>query len=487
MDESQITNICTFDELANALEIEPSKLRYILWGKKPPSYYSRFTIPKANGTKRQISAPQGPIKVLQYRLLRILNAYYSPKRVVHGFTKGRSIVSNANSHINKNWVVNIDIKDFFPSINFGRVRGLFLKSFPGMTKESATAIAQLTSVFNSLPQGAPTSPIISNMICSRLDRDLMDFARQDNIKYSRYADDITLSGDGAVRSSIGEYSNGLLVLSSKCIKIFNDNGFQINSDKVRVSFKYRRQEVTGLVVNSKINVSRKYIRNLRALLHNIETLGLSEAQELYTEKYHGRGSLQSYIHGKLLFLRMVRGSSDNLYDRLVNSFNLNIADRPGNDSNTHLPTRAEIKAILSRLDPSYGNRYHRIWRELYDETDSTGENLKTALYLMREVIGGLIRRFAKNESVENYLNLSPNLRITRLQRCKYLSEKSLATGEERLAKLFMYIPGYYNDLNKLHSLEIVDKVDVKVLVDKVNELIIEVVKSIEMLELFRLS
>lgn len=485
MDDNQITSLNTIDDLANALSIETSKLRYVLWGKGLFSYYTRFTIPKSNGTSRQITAPHGVIKTLQYRLLKILNAYYSPKRVVHGFTKGRSILTNAYNHTNKNWVVNIDIKDFFPSINFGRVRGLFLKSFPNMNEECATAIAQLICYRNSLPQGAPTSPIISNMICTRLDRHMMEFARLNNFRYSRYADDITFSGDGSIRSCIGEYSNGSLILTSECINILNKNGFQVNEEKVRVSLKFRKQEVTGLVVNSKVNVSRKYIRNLRAILHNIEINGLVETQKVYSEEYHGRTNLQNFIHGKLLFLRMIRGSYDNIYDRLVNSFNHLVADVPGNNPHKHLTTRNEIKSRLSSLHPSYGNKYHQIWKEFYDESDSTGENLKTVLYLIREMISDLIRRFAPDESTETYFNLRTNSRITREQRCRYLSEKLSSMNMNKLAELFSLLPSYFNEFNQLHSAESVNKERLKVTLDKVNELLIEIANNTQYLESIR--
>src|SRR5680860_1477625 len=183
----------TPEDLSALLEVPHNTLIYHLYRKSLISKYTAFTIPKASGGNREILAPNPSLKILQQKCNYILSLMYKPKFPTHGFVKNRSIVSNAKAHTRKAYVLNIDIEDFFPSINFGRVRGLFLSKPFLLPEKVSTFLAQLCCFNNQLPQGAPTSPIISNFISMKLDNELNQFSRRHRCSYTRYADDMTFS------------------------------------------------------------------------------------------------------------------------------------------------------------------------------------------------------------------------------------------------------------------------------------------------------
>ncbi|NBX75262.1 MAG: RNA-directed DNA polymerase, partial [Proteobacteria bacterium] len=155
--------------------------------------YLSFEIPKKSGGTRKIQAPATHLKTLQRKLASKLIEEYRVQHPAHGFLRQRSIITNADRHINKRYVLNIDLKDFFGTINFGRVRGMFMGKPYSLPPKIATILAQICCHDNALPQGAPTSPIITNMICSKLDNQLRKMAQSHLCTYTRYADDITIS------------------------------------------------------------------------------------------------------------------------------------------------------------------------------------------------------------------------------------------------------------------------------------------------------
>ena len=165
-------------DVANLLEIPPRYLRDILYRRGDRTQYRRFEIRKRSGGVRAIAAPPAALAVLQSKLNHALQLAYRQKRSAHGFIRGRSILTNADPHVGKRWVLNVDIKDFFPSINFGRVRGVLMARPYSMPAKAATIIAQLCTDDNQLPQGAPTSPILSNLVCAKLDGDLEALAKR---------------------------------------------------------------------------------------------------------------------------------------------------------------------------------------------------------------------------------------------------------------------------------------------------------------------
>lgn len=269
-------------QLAQAMGITVAELRFLGFHREVARthHYHSFTLPKKTGGERLISAPMPRLKRAQYWVLDNILAKVPAHDAAHGFLAGRSIVSNAAPHAGHDVVINLDVKDFFPSIAFGRIKGVFRHL--GYGEAMATLLALLCSENRAqawqvdgeklfvggkarervLPQGAPTSPMLTNLLCRRLDRRLLGLARQLGFVYTRYADDLTFSASGeAARDNVGR-------LLGRVRWILRDEGFTPHPDKERVMRKGRRQEVTGLVVNAdKPGVSRQTRRRLRAALH----------------------------------------------------------------------------------------------------------------------------------------------------------------------------------------------------------------------------
>lgn len=296
--------------------------------------YRVFTIAKKNGGTRRISAPKRQLKSLQRKLAEVLEAVYQPPASIHAFTRSRSIVSNASKHVNRNYVINIDLENFFGSINFGRVRGMFMAHPYYLPANVSSVLAQICCFKGELAQGAPTSPIISNMICSKLDSQLKKLAIQAGCFYTRYADDISFSSSTkrmlrVLLSSIEQDGQSDIVLSSDLTSIIRANGFNVNNAKSRLLRKSDRQEVTGLVVNSTINVKRSFIHEVRGMLDIWKRHGAFQAQLNYQRRIGIEGdevkknapSFEDIIHGKLSFIKSIRGETDTVYRRLALKYN----------------------------------------------------------------------------------------------------------------------------------------------------------------------
>jgi RNA-directed DNA polymerase len=273
----------TAAELAAAIGVALGELRFLAYAREvsTTTHYRRFTLPKRSGGERVISAPMKRLKRVQRWILdHVLEPVALPEPA-HGFRTGRSIVSNAAPHARAAIVVNVDLRDFFPTVTYRRVKGLFGKL--GYSEEVATVLGllctepdiaetQLDGITyyvargeRRLPQGAPTSPAITNALCRRLDRRIAGWAARRGFQYTRYADDLTLStADGAARA-------GACLAFLR--KIAAAEGFHVHPDKVRVVRRGRRQEVTGIVVNERPAVPRVELRKFRALLHHLEKDG----------------------------------------------------------------------------------------------------------------------------------------------------------------------------------------------------------------------
>ncbi len=189
----------SLSDLANLLGFRSKSVAYILYKIPEDKKYTEFSIPKKNGNERAIKAPTDQLKLLQKRLADLLYECYDEinsnnKSISHGFRKNHSIFTNAINHKNKRHVFNVDLYNFFPSINFGRVYGYFIKNNHfNLNQKIATVIAQIACHNNELPQGSPCSPIISNFIGHILDIRLVNLSKKTKCTYSRYADDLTFS------------------------------------------------------------------------------------------------------------------------------------------------------------------------------------------------------------------------------------------------------------------------------------------------------
>jgi len=190
----------SLSDLAVLLAFKPAALSFVLFKQPEAKKYSTFQIPKRNGGQRTIKAPVNALKLVQRRLSDLLQdcveeintSKQRKDRVAHGFKRKRSIISNARQHRHRRYVFNVDLEDFFPSINFGRVRGLLIKNKElALHEKVATVVAQIACHDNSLPQGSPCSPVISNMVAHLLDMRLVQLASAAGCTYSRYGDDLT--------------------------------------------------------------------------------------------------------------------------------------------------------------------------------------------------------------------------------------------------------------------------------------------------------
>lgn len=329
-------------DVADFLEIKEKSLRYFLYAIKPDNMYTDFTIAKRHGGTRLISAPDEKLKQIQRKLAHNLENVYEPKVCAYGFINNKNICGNAKKHQRSNQILNIDLKDYFTQINFGRVRGMFISKPYSIGEEAATVLSQIICYKGKLPQGAPTSPIVANMICAPMDNHFMKLAKEFHMQYTRYADDITFSVKGTFPKEIVYIDDkGNVVLGSKIIDILHKDGFRENNEKIHLRNKNERQEVTGLIVNKIVNVRREYIKEVRAILHNYETKGFDQTVLYYVSKYKNdinvsdmekaladeklRRKIEEWfdnvIKGKINFIKDVRGDSNPIFIKYANQFN----------------------------------------------------------------------------------------------------------------------------------------------------------------------
>ncbi|KAA6340519.1 hypothetical protein EZS27_011615 [termite gut metagenome] len=316
-------------------DCEPIPLRNLTYYANPrlcKTRYMQFGIKKKSGGERIINAPVKGLKSILRILNFVLQCVYEPHKAAMGFVWNKSIIDNAKVHIGSHYVYNIDLKDFFHSFDRNRVKMGFLSApfnLNGEREPLAFLIACLCThpfevngeIKTVLPQGSPTSPTITNILCNKFDRRLTGLAKRFGLKYSRYADDITFSSFHNI------YSNEEFLTELSRI-ITEDQLLKINLDKTRLQQAFCQQEVTGLVVNEKANVRTKYIKQIRMWLYYWEKYGYPKAQNIFLrdykkEKNHikkGMPSLENVLSGKLDFLRMVKGTADNTYTTLSKRF-----------------------------------------------------------------------------------------------------------------------------------------------------------------------
>jgi len=352
------------EEFAKLFGLTYKQLSGLIYAPADRKYFT-FQVPKKSGGARQIMAPNKELKTLQRKVNYVLQSTYEPKAATHGFVPGRSIVTNAKAHTGSRVVLNLDLKNFFPSIHFGRVQGM-MRSVPyELPPEVATVVAQTCSLGdrapegslyrNTLPQGAPTSPTIANMVCAKLDSELTYLAKSCRATYTRYADDITFStskpelDDELVSEAQEESSSPLDVqLGETLTSIIQDNGFAVNQEKVRIQRSDIRQEVTGLVVNEFVNVPRELVRQVRAMLHAWRKFGLENAHDHHVKKYYdapdqegtvanqeagkteeergGAPRFEDVLRGRIEYIGMVRGKDNSIYRKYRSQYD-ELADR----------------------------------------------------------------------------------------------------------------------------------------------------------------
>jgi len=327
----------------------PFQLRQLSYYSNPNvngNRYETFLIKKKSGEDRTIHSPVSGLKQLQKSLNLILQCVFNPHPSAMGFIKGKSIVDNAKLHAGNYYVFNIDLKDFFFSIDQARVwKCLQNKPFNLASKLSTTTnatdryeVVNLISALccteieverinsdgkivkiskNVVPQGAPTSPTLTNIVCQRLDHILTGVAKRFGLKYSRYADDITFSSLHNVYNLEGDFVTELN-------RIITDQGFTLNSSKTRLQKQGGRQQVTGLLVNEYANVQKRYTKKIRSWIYLWEQYGYEKAYQFFLNDYiDDKGHIKKnvpdmvkIIQGKLNFLGMVKGFDNDSFQKL---------------------------------------------------------------------------------------------------------------------------------------------------------------------------
>ncbi len=309
----------SIDDVAQLLEVRVDFLQMLLYGKRERQKYVEIKISKANGGERRICKPPRNLKILQQKLLRVLALVFTPRSCVTGFVKGRSILDNARNHCARRYVISFDLEDFFPTIHIGRVIGLLSAPPYSIGSGAAKVLGQIACHDDGhLPQGAPTSPIISNMICSGLDSELLRLAKSHRCVYSRYADDLCISTTrrDAPKALARRDPDGKWHLGAELVDVVMRHGFLIRAEKTRVRDVLRRQTATGITVNEFPNINREFIRKVRALIHDCNTRGPVPAAKKYGAATGTDTSnkpvdwICRVVEGKLAYLKMVRGESD---------------------------------------------------------------------------------------------------------------------------------------------------------------------------------
>lgn len=334
-----------------------------------------FSIRKKHGGFRQLTAPRRRMRELLMSLNDILTSLYEPTPWAYGFVPKRSVVDNARLHVGKTFVLNIDLHDFFPSITFEQVKRCLSGEPYRFSDYAAELIANLCVICRDgrkhLAQGFPTSPILSNMVCAEMDRQLAELAEKSGVVYSRYADDMTFSSDADVlHAPDGEFF-------SQVKAIIEDNGFTLNEKKTRFQRRgQQRQEVTGLNVTDKVNTTRRYMREIRSQLYIWERYGYAElcraAYPHYKAK-HGKSkghrrhvNMAHVLRGKIDYLGMVRGKNDAFYQKCASRLNELLAKNKKDikrvEAQAYEEARERQERYLQRMFA--GHKKSSIWKKV---------------------------------------------------------------------------------------------------------------------------
>lgn len=290
--------------------------------------YKEFTV-KTKNKERKIHAPNKRLKNIQNKLKSEFENIYRPRVSIFGFIKNRNTIKNAEKHLDKRYIFNLDLKDYFPSISRKRIYYLLRKDPFLFNDEVAKILSKLICFGDQLPQGSPCSPIVSNMISYRMDGQLTKLAKKYNATYTRYVDDISFSFTNrfkALPKTIITHNEGELSIGNELNQLIENNGFTINENKVRLGKKSNRMEVTGITVNEKLNVPRKYIKKIRTLFHLIDHYGYDKANEIFSHFKRTRASkhppkIEYALHGMLTYLGSVIGKCAPVYYKFAIKFN----------------------------------------------------------------------------------------------------------------------------------------------------------------------
>ena len=272
---NQLQYIYSADELTNVLNdvakqigvqagFRTNQLQCFADTSKDDRRTTRYRMRKKHGGTRAIVAPHSSLLFMLQAFNALLQDFYVPTPWCYGFVRDKSVAQNAQQHVGKRYILNIDLKDFFPSITRQMVEDVLLAEPIKCSTEAARLLSGLCTATEPqgdvLPQGFPTSPTLSNMVCRKMDEELAVAAQSIGATYTRYADDMTFSSDNDVLRTTGSFYMQVSTIVEKY-------GFRLNERKTRLQRRGRRQQVTGVVVSDKVNVTREYARQIRTLLY----------------------------------------------------------------------------------------------------------------------------------------------------------------------------------------------------------------------------
>lgn len=283
-------------DLANKIKLS----EYLLYNltSNTECFYRIVEKPKANGEIRMLACPSKKLKAVQAWILRNILQQIPLEKAATAFIKGTNIKLNAERHKENSFIVCLDIKGFFDNIPRSWVYNLFRSL--GYNRNVSMIFTNICTFEGHLPQGGVTSPCLSNILCKRLDRRISGYVGKRNISYSRYADDITLSGNNPA----------VLLKSVEFIKkIINDEGFTINERKSRVMRSGYKKHITGLIISDAktVGIGRRRIMYLRAAIYHLETSNY--------EKWDDHKRLRAHING---WMSYIRGIDEKAYSKLDN-------------------------------------------------------------------------------------------------------------------------------------------------------------------------
>lgn len=433
-------------DVARVLAMRPDGFFHVLKNTETGNYYKSFLIPKKSEGKRQISKPLKGLAMAQERLAAVLQHVYKPRSCVHGYVKNRSFLTNAQYHQKQRWVLNVDIENFFGSIGFARVRGLFLSRLFGYNHRVATILARLCTYNNELPQGAKTSPILANIIAHNLDKRLISIATKERVRFSRYADDITFSSSqkkiprSLIKSWDPEHGDRHLELGESLQEAFHSASFQINGKKTRIQLFGERQVVTGLIVNQYPNIWRKDIKRLRMKLHSAKKFGLQEASKIWIGPTGTPESFLYHIEGWLGFIRQIRGQGDPVLSKLCKQFVEFYADthewikenaRMIHEYDVFLSHASEDKPRIRKLYNKLDTMGVKVF---FDESsiewgDSIVEKINIGLMKSEFFIPFLSKSFAEKGWTNKELNSAISINVSRQSRILPICDHDFHVGQ----------------------------------------------------------
>lgn len=455
-------DITSLNELSKIINTPKKKLTYVLYVKKVENLYTSFKLSKKNGGERVINAPAKDLKDIQRNIVKILLKQQKvflyknniKTNIAHAFTEDKSIITNAKVHKNKRFVYNLDLENFFESFHFGRVKGFFEKNknylFP---ENTATILAQLTCYNGSLPQGAPSSPIITNLICNILDMKLLKTAKKYKLDFTRYADDLTFStNDKNFVDQIEEFTNKLEI-------IIKQSGFKINHKKTRLQYKQSRQVVTGLVVNRKVNLKKEFYKDTRAMANSLYKYG--------SFKIDGSEGSLNQLEGRFSFINQINKEINIEKIKINKSLKLNFRSLNGKEKEyqkflfykyflcnttpcilTEGPTDITyLKSALKNLYTEYPNLIEKIDGKFHFKVSFFKRTKKIKYFFGLEEEGAdtmkqIYNFYTSNKEkihCPNYNEDFQNMKVLPKSPLIFILDNEIANGNKPLKKLVTYM------------------------------------------------